>query len=308
MIALSILSECYVNDRTLYIRRECGKVGLELDDTGDYITKNGFKDVLIGLSGGIDSALTAAIAVDAIGADHVRCIMLPSEFTSPESLEDAQKCADLLGVKYEITPINDAISSFEAMIPDLKGVAHENTQSRIRGSILMAFSNISGELLLTTGNKSEMAVGYCTLYGDMNGGFNALKDVYKTDVYKLAAWRNEQSESIPERILSKEPSAELRANQKDQDSLPSYELLDDILRLLIEYDNVNWDSAPKVLQEMRLKCNKHPEEVKKIARLLRNTEYKRFQAPPGTRISFRAFGRDRRYPMTNRFLNKIEKN
>lgn len=274
----------------------------------DYVRKNGFKDVVIGLSGGIDSALSAAIAVDALGADHVRCVMMPSEFTSSDSLDDAKQCAELLGVRYEIISIEDAVKSFENTIPDLNSIAHENTQSRIRGTILMALSNASGEMVLTTGNKSEMAVGYCTLYGDMNGGFNALKDVYKTDVYKLAAWRNEKSEVIPERIITKAPSAELREDQTDQDSLPPYDLLDNILRLLIEYDNVNWDSAPKVLQEMRQKCLKHPQVIEKVARLLKNTEYKRFQAAPGTRISFRAFGRDRRYPMTNRFVNKIEKN
>tara|TARA_R110001592_G_scaffold16881_14_gene71723 strand:+ start:12113 stop:13777 length:1665 start_codon:yes stop_codon:yes gene_type:complete len=273
----------------------------------DYVRKNGFHDVLIGLSGGIDSALTAAIAVDALGADHVRCVMMPSEFTSQESLDDAQDCAKKLGVQYEIIPINDAVSSFENTLPDLSGLAHENTQSRIRGTILMALSNMSGAMVLTTGNKSEVAVGYCTLYGDMNGGFNALKDVYKTDVYKLSEWRNEQGEVIPKRIIIKAPSAELREDQKDQDSLPPYDLLDDILRLLIEYDNVNWDSAPKILQEMRARCLEHPETVEKVARLLKNSEYKRFQGAPGTRISFRAFGRDRRYPMTNQFINKIEK-
>ena len=273
----------------------------------DYVQKNGFKNVLIGLSGGIDSALTAAIAVDALGKERVQCVMLPSEFTSNDSLEDAKQCAEYLGAKYEIIPINDAVESFEKSIPELNGLAHENTQSRIRGTVLMALSNMDGSLLLTTGNKSEMAVGYCTLYGDMNGGFNALKDVYKTDVYKLAAWRNEQGKVIPERILTKEPTAELRKDQKDQDSLPPYNLLDDILRLLIEYDNVNWDSAPKILQNMRKKCLKHPDDIEKVAKLLKNSEFKRFQAAPGTRISFRAFGRDRRYPMTNRFTNKIEK-
>lgn len=273
----------------------------------DYVRKNGFKKVLIGLSGGIDSALTAAIAVDALGAENVRCIMLPSEFTSQDSLDDAKQCAENLGVAYEIIPIKDIVSSFEQAIPNLSGLGHENTQSRVRGTILMAQSNMSGEMLLTTGNKSEMAVGYCTLYGDMNGGFNAIKDVYKTDVYRLSEWRNEQGKSIPERIITKAPSAELRDNQTDQDSLPEYDLLDDVLRLLIEYDNVNWDSAPKILQEKRQRCLEHPEIVDKVARLLKNTEFKRFQAPPGTRISFRAFGRDRRYPLTNRFVNKIEK-
>ncbi|MCK5373864.1 MAG: NAD+ synthase [Alphaproteobacteria bacterium] len=273
----------------------------------DYAYKNGFKDAILGLSGGIDSALTLAIAVDAFGSEHVRCVMLPSEFTSDESIKDAQKCIKLLNVSCETIPIFNAVEAFKQTIPGLSGVAHENTQSRIRGTILMALSNMAGALLLTTGNKSEVAVGYCTLYGDMNGGFNALKDVYKTDVYKLAEWRNTQSQVIPDNILTKAPTAELRANQKDEDSLPPYDLLDDILRLLIDYDNVDWISAPQDLLDIRDKCLQHPQDIEKIARLLKNTEYKRFQAAPGTRISFRGFGRDRRYPLTNHFVNKIEK-
>ena len=278
------------------------KIGLK-----DYVRKNGFKRVLIGLSGGIDSALSTAIAVDALGHENVRCIMLPSEFTSQASLDDAKKCAEMLNVKYEIIPIKDAIKTFEQIIPNLNGLAHENTQSRIRGTILMALSNASGEMLITTGNKSEMAVGYCTLYGDMNGGFNALKDIYKTDVYALSSWRNQQGTVMPERIITKPPTAELRENQTDQDSLPPYDLLDDILKLLIEYDNINWEMASSKLIKMRDRCLKHPETILKIARLLKNTEFKRFQSAPGTRITFRAFGRDRRYPMTNHFVNKIEK-
>ncbi|PCI97164.1 MAG: NAD+ synthase [Alphaproteobacteria bacterium] len=278
------------------------KIGLR-----DYVHKNGFKQVLLGLSGGIDSALSAAIAVDALGAKNVRCIMLPSEFTSQDSLDDAKKCAEMLNVSYETLSIKEAVTAFEHIVPDLNGLAHENTQSRIRGAILMALSNISGEMLITTGNKSEVAVGYCTLYGDMNGGFNALKDVYKTDVYKLSAWRNQQNPAMPENILAKEPTAELRADQTDQDSLPPYDLLDDILKLLIEYDNTNWSNATPELIQMRDRCMKHPETITKIARLLKNTEFKRFQSAPGTRITFRGFGRDRRYPMTNHFVNKIEK-
>lgn len=273
----------------------------------DYVKKNGFSDVLIGLSGGIDSALTAALAVDALGADHVHCIMMPSKFTSNDSLEDAKACAEFLNVAYEIIPIKNAVSVFEKTVSQLSGLAHENTQSRIRGTILMALSNASGAMVLTTGNKSEMAVGYCTIYGDMNGGFNALKDVYKTDVYKLATWRNEQSPVMPERIITKAPSAELRDNQTDQDSLPDYDLLDKMLKLLIEYDNVHWNYAPKILLDIRDECMQHPEQFDKVARLLKNSEYKRFQSAPGTRISFRAFGRDRRYPMTNHFVNNIEK-
>lgn len=275
----------------------------------DYVNKNGFSNVIIGLSGGIDSALTAALAVDAFGANYVRCIMMPSKFTSGASIEDAKQCSNMLNVSYETIPIFDIIKNFEETVPTLygSGVAQENTQSRVRGTILMALSNMANEMLITTGNKSEMAVGYCTIYGDMNGGFNALKDIYKTDVYKLAEWRNQQSVVIPESILTKAPTAELRKDQTDQDSLPPYDLLDDILKLLIDYDNVNWDSAPKVLLEMRERCLEHPKEVKRIATMLKNTEYKRFQSAPGTRISYRAFGRDRRYPLTNHFVNKIEK-
>ncbi len=266
---------------------EALKLGLR-----DYVLKNGFKKVLLGLSGGIDSALTAAIAVDALGAKNVRCIMLPSPFTSQESLDDAKECADMLGASYEILNIHDAMQALEGTIPDLNGIAHENMQSRIRGLILMALSNASGAMLLTTGNKSEMAVGYATLYGDMNGGFNPLKDVYKTKVYELAAWRNAQGLAIPERILTKAPSAELRDNQTDQDSLPEYDVLDDILKGLIEnHDSFNVIAARGHDLEI----------IKKVAHLLRINEYKRYQAPPGPKITTRAFGRDRRYPMTNHY-------
>ncbi len=269
--------------------------------TRDYIRKNGFSKVLIGLSGGIDSALTAAIAVDAIGAQNVHCVMMPSQFTSTNSLDDAQECAEMLGVKYDIIAMRYAMESFESLLPNLKGLAHENTQSRIRGTILMAMSNISGAMLLTTGNKSEMAVGYCTIYGDMNGGYNPIKDVYKTHVYELAKWRNTVSPVMPNRIITKAPSAELRPDQTDQDSLPPYDLLDDILYALIECDD---KPCPK---EITSKLSEHPETVEKVAKLLKITEYKRYQAAPGARISPKAFGRDRRYPMTNHFVNKIEK-
>lgn len=270
----------------------------------DYVHKNRFKDVLIGLSGGIDSAITAAIAVDALGFDHVRCVMMPSEFTSQESIDDAKSCADMLGVRYDIIPIKDAVTTFEAVIPDLNGLAHENTQSRLRGVILMALSNMGGAMLLTTGNKSEMAVGYCTIYGDMNGGFNPLKDVYKTDVYRIAHWRNAQSPVMPERIITKAPSAELRPDQKDEDSLPPYETLDAILKLLIDYDGYAPHDIPEHIMTL---CSQHADKIEKIARLLKNSEYKRFQAAPGVRISPRAFGRDRRYPLTNGFVNNIAK-
>lgn len=275
----------------------------------DYVCKNGFQNVLLGLSGGIDSALVAALAVDALGADHVRGVMLPSEFTSQDSLDDAKECAVNLGLgsRYDIMPITDAVRTFEALISDLRGLAHENTQSRTRGTILMALSNMTGEMLLTTGNKSEMAVGYCTLYGDMNGGFNPLKDVYKTDVYHLARWRNTLSPVIPARILTKAPTAELRAGQTDQDSLPPYDILDEMLFLLIECDNVNWDKAPPALVAIKERCEAQPETLVRVARLLKNSEYKRYQAAPGTRVSIKAFGRNRRYPMTNHFVNRIEK-
>jgi len=260
----------------------------------DYVRKNGFKSVLIGLSGGIDSALTAALAVDALDAEHVQCVMLPSGFTSDESLEDAKLCAEMLGVSYNVIAIEDALKAFEGSISGLKGLAHENIQSRIRGTILMALSNANGSLLLTTGNKSEMAVGYATLYGDMNGAFNALKDVYKTKVYALSKWRNKQSAVMPERIITKAPSAELRDNQTDQDSLPDYDILDAILERLIEgrasVDTIAADGFEK-------------KTVQKVAHLLRISEYKRNQAPPGVKITERAFGRDWRYPMTNGYEN-----
>jgi len=273
----------------------------------DYVHKNGFKKVLIGLSGGIDSALTAAMAIDAFGKDNVHCIMMPSEFTSSDSLKDAKECANLLGVEYDIIPIEEALKEYEELILNLSGLAHENTQSRIRGTILMALSNASGAMVITTGNKSEMAVGYCTLYGDMNGGFNPLKDIYKTDVYALSKWRNNQGTVIPENIITKEPSAELRADQTDQDSLPPYDLLDTILKCLVEYDSVSYADTPESIQRMMDECAKHPETVSKIAKLLKITEYKRFQAPPGPRLTEKAFTDDRRYPMTNGFTNAVAK-
>jgi NAD+ synthase len=273
----------------------------------DYVQKNGFSKVLLGLSGGIDSALVAAIAVDALGAENVRAIMLPSEFTSQDSLDDAAQCAKNLGIKYEIISIQDAVKTFEKIIPNLKGLAHENSQSRIRGLILMALSNMSGEMLLSTGNKSELATGYATLYGDMNGGYNPLKDVYKTEVYRLAERRNKESRVIPERIITKAPSAELRPDQKDQDSLPPYDVLDKILRALVEHDHVFWPDAQGEMAELRDFCLEHQDDVKKVARLLKNSEFKRRQSCPGPKISPQAFGKDRRYPITNKFLNRIEK-
>lgn len=261
----------------------------------DYVEKNRFPGVLLGLSGGIDSALTAAIAVDALGAQRVHAIMMPSPYTAKESLKDAAECAKSLGIKLDIIPISAAMLVFDEMLaPVFAGskpdITEENIQSRLRGNILMALSNKTGKMVLTTGNKSEMSVGYATLYGDMCGGFNVLKDIYKTDVYKLANWRNRQSMVIDENIIAKVPSAELRPNQADQDSLPPYDLLDAILQRLIEQGL----SVSDIVAEGYEK-----ETVEHISRLLYRAEYKRRQAPPGVKISPMSFGRDRRYPVTN---------
>jgi NAD+ synthase len=272
----------------------------------DYVDKNRFPGVVLGLSGGIDSALSAAVAVDALGAARVRCVMLPSRFTADESLYDAAACAKLLGTSYEIVPIEDTVSAFgSALAPVFAGRApdttEENIQSRARGVILMAISNKFGPMVLTTGNKSEMSVGYATLYGDMCGGYNVLKDVYKTDVFSLARWRNAHSPKggkgpsgrvIPENILVRPPTAELRANQTDQDSLPPYDILDGILECLVEKEMSFEDVVAK---------GYHPATVKRIEQLLYMAEYKRRQAPPGVKITSRNFGRDRRYPLTNAF-------
>lgn len=260
----------------------------------DYVRKNGFPGIVLGLSGGIDSALAAVIAVDAIGADNVHCVMLPSEFTSQESLDDAAELAKNLGCQYDILPIGEAMQAFENTIPNLSGVAHENMQSRTRGLILMALSNSSGKMLLTTGNKSEMAVGYATLYGDMNGGFNALKDLYKTQVFEISRTKD----IIPRRIIERPPSAELRPDQTDQDSLPDYEVLDAILACLIEEEMSVEDIVSKLGYDRDL--------ILRVWRMLDRAEYKRYQAAPGTKITTKAFGRDRRYPMTNGFSKTIQ--
>ena len=264
----------------------------------DYIGKNNFKGVIIGMSGGIDSALSAAIAVDALGADKVRTVMLPSPFTSKESFEDAEVCSKALGCSYEIISIEPAMQAFEKMLPNLSGLAHENMQSRARGVTLMSLSNQTGWMVLTTGNKSEMAVGYATLYGDMCGGYNVLKDIYKTRVYELANYRNNLSKVIPERILTKAPTAELREGQTDQDSLPPYDLLDGILECLIECDFGVEETVQKGFDTAM---------VKKVNTLLDVSEYKRRQSAPGPKITTRAFGRDRRYPITNGHRFIIEK-
>ena len=264
----------------------------------DYVLKNRFPGVVLGLSGGIDSAVVAAMAVDALGPDKVHCVMLPYAYTSRESLTDAEECARLLGVRYDVVPIKEPVEGFlSALKPMFEGtsfgITEENLQSRSRGVILMAISNKFGSMVLTTGNKSEMSVGYATLYGDMNGGYNPIKDVYKTEVYRLAAWRNTQGHVIPERIITRAPSAELRENQTDQDSLPPYEVLDAILEGLVE------NELP--VAEIVAKTGYDEALVKRIQHMLYVAEYKRRQAAPGVKITRRNFGRDRRYPITNGF-------
>ncbi len=276
----------------------------------DYVQKNGFPGVVLGLSGGVDSAIVAAMAADALGPDRVRAIMLPYRFTSAESLSDAALCASAIGIRYDTVPIAPAVDGIYGMLGPLfagkaPDIAEENVQSRVRGTTLMAISNKFGSMLVTTGNKSEMSVGYATIYGDMNGGFNPIKDLYKMEVYRLCRWRNTNVPKggkgpggivIPENIITKAPTAELRENQKDQDSLPPYEELDDILNCLVENEMPLGDIV---------KRGHTPETVKKIERLLYLAEYKRRQAAPGVKISSRGFGRDRRYPVTNRFREDL---
>src|SRR5882757_7058969 len=272
----------------------------------DYVNKTGFPSVIIGLSGGVDSALTAAVAADALGPGRVHTIMMPSPYTSAHSLEDAKACADAIGVKYEIVSIAPAMEAFREMLLPLFGnrkedVTEENIQSRARGMTLMAVSNKLGGMVVTTGNKSEMAVGYATLYGDMCGGYNVLKDVYKTTVFELCKWRNShlplgamgtKGKVIPERIIAKPPSAELRPDQKDSDSLPPYPVLDAILRGLIERDLGPEDLAAE---------GHDIATVNRVWRLLEAAEYKRRQAPPGVKITSRLISKERRYPIVNGF-------
>jgi NAD+ synthase (glutamine-hydrolysing) len=263
----------------------------------DYVSKNGFPGALIGLSGGVDSALVLALAHDALGAGRVRAVMMPSEYTADISLADARALAGTLGVRYDVLPIAPVFSAFNASLADqFAGLAwdttEENLQARIRGSLLMALSNKIGSIVLTTGNKSETAVGYCTLYGDMAGGFAVIKDLTKSLVYRLCRYRNELSAVIPERILERAPSAELRPNQTDQDSLPPYDLVDAVIERYMEQGQ----SVAQIV------AAGHPEaDVLRVVRLIRLNEYKRRQAPVGIRITHRAFGRDWRYPITNRF-------
>jgi NAD+ synthase len=266
----------------------------------DYVEKNRFPGVVLGLSGGIDSAVVAAMAADALGPRRVHCVMLPYAYTSRASLEDAEACANALGVRYDIVPIKEPVEGFLSALKPLfdgknRDITEENIQSRARGTILMAISNKFGSMVLTTGNKSEMSVGYATLYGDMNGGFNPIKDVYKTEVYRLARWRNAQGAVIPERIISKAPTAELRENQTDQDTLPPYEALDDILECLVENEMPVADIVKRGHAEAL---------VRRVQHMLYLAEYKRRQAAPGVKITRRNFGRDRRYPIVNGFRDQ----
>jgi len=272
----------------------------------DYVGKNGFPGIVLGLSGGVDSALSAAVAVDALGPERVLGVRLPSSFTGQISMEEAQSVADRLGIRLLTLPIEQSIASAEASLAPVfdgrpRDVTEENIQARIRGLLLMALSNKFGHMLLTTGNKSEMSVGYATLYGDMCGGFSVLKDIYKTDVYRLSRWRNANrpkaakrpaGDVIPERTLTRPPTAELRPNQTDQDSLPPYDQLDAILTGLIEEERSVDDIAATVAPR---------DVVARVQQMLYTAEYKRRQAPPGVKVSRRSFGRDRRYPITNRF-------
>ncbi|MCU6433710.1 NAD+ synthase [Undibacterium sp. Jales W-56] len=263
----------------------------------DYVGKNGFPSIVLGLSGGVDSALVLAIAVDALGADKVRAVMMPSPYTAEISWLDSREMVEGLGVRYDEISIADCFSAFRnTLSQEFAGLAEdtteENIQARIRGTILMALSNKYGSIVLTTGNKSEMAVGYCTLYGDMAGGFAVIKDIAKTLVYRLCAYRNTLSPVIPERILTRAPSAELRPDQKDQDSLPPYEVLDGIMQRYMEENQSRAEIIAAGYRE---------EDVERITRLIKINEYKRRQAPVGIRVTHRAFGRDWRYPITSKF-------
>src|SRR5256714_3003966 len=272
----------------------------------DYVDKNGFKGVVFGLSGGIDSALCAAIAVDALGASRVRAVMLPYRYTSQDSLEDAAAVAKALGIQYDAVLIAAPVEGFEAALKPLfagtnRDITEENLQSRTRGTILMAISNKFGLMVVTTGNKSEMSVGYATIYGDMNGGFNPVKDLYKSEVFRLAAVRNRwrppgalgpDGVVIPERVITKPPTAELRENQKDQDTLPPYDVLDAILERLVECEEPIADIVAAGFDH---------DTVMRVDRMLNLAEYKRRQAAPGVKVTLRNFGRDRRYPIVNRF-------
>ena len=272
----------------------------------DYVNKNGFPGVILGMSGGIDSAISAAVAVDALGAERVHCVMMPSPYTSQESLDDAALASEMLGVKLDTVSIAPAMEAFDKMLEQQfkgleSGITEENIQSRSRGLTLMALSNKMGSMVLSTGNKSEMSVGYATLYGDMCGGYSVLKDVYKMTVFELSEWRNKNKPEgalgpsgsvMPDRIITKPPSAELKPDQVDQDTLPPYEALDAILRGLIDEEATIKEIVERGYQF---------DTVMKIWKMLDRSEYKRRQAPPGVKIGHKAFGRDRRYPITNAF-------
>ena len=275
---------------------EALKLGLH-----DYVKKNGFPGVVLGLSGGVDSAIAAVIAAESLGADKVRCVMMPSPYTSQISLDDAAELAKNIGCAYEVIPIEPGMKIFDTMLGARAkaGVTPENIQSRLRGLLLMSISNATGAMVISTGNKSEMAVGYATLYGDMCGGYAVLKDLYKTQIYALCDWINKRPGGtvIPERVITRAPSAELKHDQTDQDSLPPYDVLDDILEGLIEYE----------LRRAELIARGHnPETVQRVWMMLDRTEYKRRQAAPGVKITSRAFGRDRRYPITNGFRPPLD--
>ena len=267
----------------------------------DYVTKNGFPGVLLGLSGGIDSAITLTVAADALGPDKVRAVMMPSQYTAQMSLDDAAEIASNVGVRYTVLPIKPAFDAYlGTLATEFEGLAsdttEENLQSRIRGTLLMALSNKYGAIVLTTGNKSEMATGYATLYGDMAGGFAVLKDISKTLVYRLSNYRNTVSPVIPQRIITRPPSAELKPNQVDQDSLPPYEVLDAIMEMYVERD-----MAPRdIIRQGFARA-----DVERVVRLLTISEYKRRQSPVGVRITPRGFGKDWRYPITNRYRDKF---
>lgn len=276
---------------------------------GDYVNKNRFKQIVLGLSGGVDSAAVAAIAADALGPDRVWCVMMPSRYTAGESLGDAQDCAERIGCRYDVIAIKPAFDAFQDMLAPLFGdlpfdTTEENMQSRSRALTLMAISNKFGPMVVTTGNKSEMAVGYATLYGDMCGGYNPVKDIYKTELFELCKWRNKNTPEdllgggypIPDNIITKPPSAELRDDQKDSDSLPEYHVLDDILFGLIEQELPVEDIIAR---------GHAPELVKRIQNLLFIAEYKRRQAPPGVKIGSKNFGKDRRYPITNGYRDEV---
>jgi len=297
---------CASGDKALLDEGDKGDYAACVLGLKDYVNKNGFNGVVLGLSGGIDSAICAAMAVDALGAARVHCVMLPYRYTSEDSLKDAADCAKALGLRYDILPIAPAVEGIEQVLQPLfagkvRDITEENIQSRARGTLLMSISNKFGPMVVTTGNKSEMSVGYCTLYGDMNGGFNPIKDLYKTEVFRLCELRNiwkpegslgPDGEVIPKNIITKPPTAELRENQKDQDSLPEYDVLDDILQCLVE-------------REMRVSdivARGHAlDVVKKVERLLYLAEYKRRQSAPGVKVTLKNFGRDRRYPIVNKF-------